>query len=90
MPIPYAFLTAEKSPNGEPAVATRRTLSVESVQDLGRLIPRRFLKSSPRHNRLFATPMNCTTCCFGRILLPVDEGLIGGFFPNWSVTVERP
>ena len=61
---PYAFLDGgEIQERRARAVATRRSVSVETMEDLGRLDLQRSRRSSTKRSRWFVTQMSCTTRC---------------------------
>lgn len=73
---PYAFLDGgEIAERRTRAVATRRTLSVESVQDLGRLDPEAISQVIAEAQPLVRTADELHDVLLSRILLPIDEGL---------------
>ncbi len=69
---PYAFLDdAPLEERRARAVATRRTLSIESVQDLGRLDADAIARSAAMPGPWSATPTSCTMhCCLSALCLP--------------------
>ena len=72
---PYAFLDGgEVAERRARAVSTRRSLSVESVQDLGKLDPEAIAQVIAEAHPLVRNADELHDALLGRILLPVDEG----------------
>lgn len=72
---PYAFLDGgEVAERRARAVSTRRSLSVESVQDLGRLDPEAIWQVVAEAQPLVRNADELHDALLSRILLPVDEG----------------
>lgn len=71
---PYAFLDGgEVAERRARAVATRRSLSVESVQDLGRLDPEAIAQVIAEAQPLVRNPDELHDALLSRIILPDDE-----------------
>lgn len=72
---PYAFLDGgEIAERRARAVSTRRSLNVESVQDLGKLDPEAIAQVIAEAQPLVRNADELHDALLGRILLPVDEG----------------
>lgn len=72
---PYAFLDGgEVAERRARAVSTRRSLSVESVQDLGQLDPEAIAQVVAEAQPLVRNPDELHDALLGRILLPEEEG----------------
>ena len=72
---PYAFLDGgEVAERRARAVATRRSLSVESVQDLGRLDPEAIAQVVAEAHPLVRNADELHDALLSRVLLPVEEG----------------
>ncbi len=73
---PYAFLDGgEVAERRARAVATRRSLSVESLQDLGRLDPEAIRQVVAEAQPLVRNADELHDALLSRVLLPVEEGL---------------
>jgi ATP-dependent Lhr-like helicase len=73
---PYAFLDGgEVAERRARAVSTRRSMSVESVQDLGRLDPEAISQVVSEAQPLVRNADELHDALLSRILLPSDEGL---------------
>lgn len=72
---PYAFLDGgEVAERRARAVSTRRSLSVESVQDLGKLDPEAIAQVIAEAQPLVRNADELHDALLGRILLPITEG----------------
>ncbi len=84
---PYAFLDGgEVAERRARAVATRRSLSVEGLQDLGRLDPEAIRQVVAEAQPLIRNADELHDALLSRVLLPVDEGFEWrGFFDELVV-----
>ena len=87
---PYAFLDGgEVAERRARAVATRRSLSVESVEDLGRLDPEAIRQVVAEAQPLIRNADELHDALLGRIILPTDEAVEWQSFFEELVTAGR-